>query len=333
MAIVIGLLLSIVVAIVPTIIYAFFIWWLDRYEREPGWLLTIAFLWGAIPAIIVSLIAELILDIPLSVLGQGLAYQVAGSGLGAPIIEELAKGLALLGILIIFRGEFDDVLDGIVYGALIGFGFAMTEDIFYFAATLFEKGFAGWGLVVFLRVVLFGLNHALFTAVTGVGLGIARLSKDTAVKVIAPLGGLAVAMTLHSIHNIGASLAEATYCLSFLGAFASDWAGVLILFVIIFMTWRKEKEWIIGELREEVGRTLSPADYAVISSYPRRLAVRWGALLRADFRRWRQAGQFMQTASELAFKKHQLRTYSDEGGARETIEKLRRQLIEAQRIS
>lgn len=326
MEIVLGILASVVVAVVPTALYALTVWWLDRYEREPGWLLLITFLWGAVPAIIVSLIAEVILDIPLSALGKGLAYDVAGAGFGAPLIEESAKALALLGVFFFYRREFDNVLDGIIYGALIGFGFAVTENFFYIVNSLLEGGLMQWSVVAFMRVILFGLNHALFTAATGAGLGLARLSKNGLVKVAAPLGGWAVAITLHAIHNIGASLTEATYCLSFLAAFASDWIGILVMFIIITLVWRQEKKWIVEELKEEVGLSLSAEEYALIVSWNQRLAARWGALLGADFRRWQQLGRLMQTATELAFKKYQLRAYGDEGGNQAIVDGLRQAL-------
>jgi hypothetical protein len=140
-----------------------------------------------------------------------------------------------------------------------------------------------------------------------------------------------IAITLHAIHNIGASLAEATYCLSFLAAFTSDWIGVLVIFIIIIMVWRQEKKWIVEELRDEVGVALSPEEYELVTSWGQRLAARWGALVGANFQRWRQLGKFMQTATELAFKKYQLRAYGDEGGNRALVDRLRQELKELPR--
>ena len=56
-------------ALIPTISYVLFVWWLDRYEKEPFWLLALAFLWGAIPAALVSIVLEIIFDIPIAALG------------------------------------------------------------------------------------------------------------------------------------------------------------------------------------------------------------------------------------------------------------------------
>ena len=45
------ILTAIVAAAIPTAIYSMLLWWLDRYEKEPPWLIAAAFLWGSLPAI------------------------------------------------------------------------------------------------------------------------------------------------------------------------------------------------------------------------------------------------------------------------------------------
>jgi len=65
------LLLCIVTAALPTAIYVLLLWRIDRYEREPIPLLTIAFLWGAVPAIAVSAIIEIATDTPVVAFSQG----------------------------------------------------------------------------------------------------------------------------------------------------------------------------------------------------------------------------------------------------------------------
>ena len=79
-------------ALIPTIIYIAFVWWLDQYEKEPLWLLALAFLWGAVPAAIVSVFLELVIDVPIAVLGgESLVADLASISVGAPLIEESAK--------------------------------------------------------------------------------------------------------------------------------------------------------------------------------------------------------------------------------------------------
>jgi len=129
-------------ALIPTAFYVLFVWWLDRYEKEPLWLLSLAFLWGAVPAAVLSVILEISFDALVQAIGgEGLLPSLVSVSVGAPLIEESAKGLALIGLVLIFHREFDDVLDGIVYGAMIGFGFALTENLVgYFLPILDAEG-------------------------------------------------------------------------------------------------------------------------------------------------------------------------------------------------
>jgi len=327
MEIILGVFLSLLAGVVPTAIYAAVIWWFDRYEKEPLWLLAVTFLWGAIPAIVLALIVELILGVPVSVLGEGLLADVVESGGVAPVIEEIAKAIALLGLFVFLRREFDNVLDGIIYGALVGFGFAMTENVLYFLGSLFTEGWAEWGMVVFLRAIVFGLNHAFFTSLTGAALGFARLSRMAWEKWLVPPFGLGLAIAFHALHNIGTSLAELS-CLTILFSLLTDWGGVLVVFVVILLAAQQEKKWITQELEEEVtSGVLSRADYALTASYRQRFVARWEALLGQSWQRWRQLGRLFHLATELAFKKYQLRAAGDGEDTRATIARLRNQIV------
>jgi RsiW-degrading membrane proteinase PrsW (M82 family) len=326
-----GFVLSVFISVVTTGLYVTLVWWLDRHEKEPLGLAAAAFLWGAVPAIVVSLIAELLLDVPLVALGEGLTYEMVSSSLVAPIVEEVIKAIALLGIFYFWRHEFDNVLDGIIYGSLVGFGFAMMEDLFYSLSSLSESGWGSWGMVLFLRTILFGLNHAFFTALTGIGLGYARLARERWKRWLAPLVGLGAAVTFHAIHNLGASLAEVS-CLAILFSFVADWGGVLVVVVIALVATRQEKQCIVVELRDEIpAGILSNREYRAASSYRQRLAIRWRALQAGNWRAWRQWGRLFHLLTELAFKKHQYRTLGDERGNVAIIVRLRRDIVALRR--
>ena len=332
MQILLGGVLSLGASGIATCLYAWLVWWLDHYEKEPWWLLALAFSWGAVPAVVLSAVIEIVFDIPISVLGPGLAYELAGSSLVAPVVEEMAKSLAIFAILLFFRREMDDVLDGIVYGAMVGLGFAFTENFFYFTQSLDQGGWVAWAGVLFMRAVIFGLNHAFFTGITGGALGYARQSKSLATRMLVPWLGLAAAITFHSIHNLGATLTQLT-CFGLLLSLLSDWSGLLMLALAIGLAWRQEKRWIQTQLESEVGSTLYPEMYELTASYGKRLAVQMRALLRGDVRVWRLSRQVTQTATELAFKKHQLATFGDESGNRQIADVLRAQLIALQQGS
>jgi hypothetical protein len=261
------------------------------------------------------------------VLGEGLLTDVVESGGVAPVIEEIAKAIALVGLFVFLRREFDSVLDGIIYGALVGFGFAMTENVLYFLSSLFAEGWVEWGMVVFLRSIVFGLNHAFFTSLTGAALGFARLSRAAWGKWLVPPLGLILAIAFHAIHNVGASLAELS-CMIILFSLLTDWGGVLLVFVVILLAAQQEKEWIIQELKEEVASgVLSQADYALTVSYRQRFLARWEALMGQGWQRWCQLGRLFYLATKLAFKKYQLRTADDGEDTKAAIAWLRNQIV------
>ncbi len=324
---VIGLLTVLILATVPMFFYAAVLWWFDRYEKEPWHLIAIAFLWGAIPAVIFSLISQIVLDTSLSELASpGWGTDLVSASLIAPFTEEPFKGLLLLLLLLAFRREIDSPLDGILYGGLIGFGFATTENFFYFLHAFGAGGVAGVVQLAGFRAFLFGLNHALFTGCTGLGIALARTSPRWAIKIAAPFLGLGAGITLHAIHNAGATLAGAA-CWPLLVSAVSDWGGVLMLFAILVWASVRERAWIVQHLREEVERgTISEADYHTIQSYWARVLERGRALLSGDVTRWWRLGKYFRLATELAFAKHRQTYFRQERETHQQILRLRRQL-------
>jgi RsiW-degrading membrane proteinase PrsW (M82 family) len=184
--------------------------WIDRWEPEPSRNLLFAFLWGAgfaaLSAILINSSASLVVD---QVLGRGNG-DVVGTIAVAPVVEEAAKGLFLVGLLIFRRREFDGVVDGIVYAGLVAAGFAYTENILYFGQAFADSaviGQSGGVLGIFiLRGVLSPFAHPLFTSMIGIGAGIASRSRTVAGKVVAVALGYAVAVVLHSLWNTSAIL-------------------------------------------------------------------------------------------------------------------------------
>jgi RsiW-degrading membrane proteinase PrsW (M82 family) len=311
-------LVSITAAVIPTVVYVWILWWFDRYEKEPRRLLLVAFVWGAVPAIIVSILAERMLGQPLAALSKG-TFEVVSRSVLAPVVEEVAKGLAVLMLFLFFRREFDDVLDGIIYGATIGFGFAMTENVFYFARSLTTIGAQGLTVTVLLRAFVFGLNHALFTSVLGAALGYARMAKVGCQRWVVALLGLLGAIGLHGIHNLFATLVQVA-CFGVLLGVISNWGGVLVVFVVMVLAWQQEKRWISAQLKAEVESGLiTLAEYEVIGSYRRRLAAQWQAWSRHGRSEARRLSKVHQLATELAFKLEQ--------GDERTAQKLRDQIV------
>jgi len=303
-------ILTILASVGPAVAYSLVVWWLDRYEKEPWGLLAATFIWGAIPAILLSLVAEFIMGVPFSGFLGEVASDVIQGSVVAPIVEESVKGLAILMIFLIFRREFDGVLDGIIYGALVGFGFAMTENALYFLGALMEGGAASWVALVFVRTLVFGLNHGLFSGIVGVGFGYAAMARGAWKRWLAPLVALVGAIAVHAVHNLSATLG-AQLCWPILISLVNDWGGVMVLAVIVFLSWGRERRWITMELGEEVSAaTLSQEEYEVAASYVGRVGAQRRAFSSGGMKAARRVRRLYQLVTELAFAKRRLRRAS-----------------------
>jgi len=329
MDVLIGLVVILFLAFVPMSLYAAVLWWLDRYEKEPLALMAAAFLWGAIPAVIFSIILQVLLDVPIyMVAGEGVGAELLLAGFVAPFTEEIFKGVALLLLLLLFRREMDSPLDGVLYGGLVGFGFATVENGLYFLGEFGLGGLGGVFELAFYRALVFGLNHAMFTGCTGLGIALARTSPRRQVRFLAPLLGLGAGIALHAVHNAGATL-SGSVCWPLLVSLLVDWGGVVTLLAIVLWTSARERAWIVRHLAEEVQvGTLSRRDYWIVQSYWRRVGERLRTLLGGDFRRWWLLGRYYRLATELAFAKHRLVTFGWEQDGVLRLERLRRELYE-----
>jgi RsiW-degrading membrane proteinase PrsW (M82 family) len=147
---------------------------LDLFEREPKLMLAGALLWGGV---IATSFAGYANEAWLSILGK-IAPDLAapwGAAIVGPGVEETLKLMGVVTLFLIASTEFDGVMDGFVYGALVGLGFTVVEDVSYFiqAAALAPGGVSQSGPVVdtfLIRVVGGGLyGHVLFTGLTGIG--------------------------------------------------------------------------------------------------------------------------------------------------------------------
>src|SRR5205085_902463 len=124
------------------------------------------------------------------------------TALSAGLFEELAKGLAVLLLFLAMRDEFDDVVDGIVYGAAVGLGFNFMESIAYmtYMVAIFGDG-AGAGAAGFQwysrQVLGLFFGHATYTALIGAGIGIARQLPSRGAQILAIASGWLIAIAAH----------------------------------------------------------------------------------------------------------------------------------------
>ena len=174
--------------------------WLDRYEPEPRSLLLLGLGWGAFVATSSALVLQIAGEFAFE------APRTFSGAVVAPLTEEAAKGLFILLLLWFRRHELDGILDGIVYAGMVGIGFAFTENILYLSAADVggdgQSGGIGGAIALFVvRGVFSPFAHPLFTAFTGIGIGIAVGSRTPAVRFFAPLAGFLLAVGAHAAWN------------------------------------------------------------------------------------------------------------------------------------
>ncbi|MFK7931102.1 MAG: PrsW family intramembrane metalloprotease [Myxococcota bacterium] len=180
--------------------------WLDRNEQEPWYLLATAWGWGAVIATGLSIVANTIFGlVAMGIIGDTSLAMAVTASVSAPLFEEITKGAALLAIYLFFRRDFDNVLDGLIYGALVGMGFAMMENFIYYTGPVIsgsETLATDWATLVFLRGVVTSVGtHACFTAMTGMGFGLFRVLRRGALRWLLPPLGLGFAMFAHFSWN------------------------------------------------------------------------------------------------------------------------------------
>lgn len=297
----VALLIGLVSATLPVPIYLLLVLWIDRYEAEPYWMLATAFFWGALVAVFFAFVlntAGAVMVILLT--NDAKAGETFGAVISAPIVEECAKAFILFIFFFWKKDEFDGVIDGIVYAAMVGLGFAMTENIQYYGRAVTQAGGEGLTLVFILRGAIAPFSHPMFTSLTGIGLGLARQSRNTFVKIVAPVCGLLAAISMHSIWNGSAVIFGGVgfilmYVVIMIPAF-------FIMFVVIGLALRREgqivREYLIPDFQ---GGLMTQQEYNQLGTLRGRMGSSFNALSKGGFRGWQACRQLNQTASELAF--------------------------------
>jgi RsiW-degrading membrane proteinase PrsW (M82 family) len=258
---------------------------LDLYEREPLSLVAAVFVWGAIAATTLSAIGNA---------GWGLALaRVADpefaarwtAALTAPFVEEILKGCGVVLIYLIARDEVDDVMDGFVYGAICGLGFAIVEDVFYFMAV-----FGGQPADVlegfWVRVVASGFyGPVLYTGLVGMAVGVVvsrRATEPLRHRLWVAAGLSALAIFAHFLWNSplltffpGEPWAGADYLLVVLATAVKGLPLLGFVALAVALARRREHRWLHDALAAEVGFDgISPEELRLLESPRRRRTAR-----------------------------------------------------------
>ncbi|WP_019547955.1 PrsW family glutamic-type intramembrane protease [Streptomyces sulphureus] len=224
---------------VPLLIAAFR--WLDAVEPTPWRNHLFAFAWGACAATLVALVTNGFATDWLAstvVVESSRQVDTLGATVVAPVVEELVKGAAVLLLFLFRRQHLTGVVSAIAVAGITAAGFAFTENILYLGtaydtdSSLGPDPVQGSATVAtfFIRIVLAPFAHPLFTALTGIGVGLlAALPRHRRVlRACAPVLGMLTAMLLHAIWNGSASFTDLTFLVVY---------GLFMMPVAAALTW------------------------------------------------------------------------------------------------
>jgi RsiW-degrading membrane proteinase PrsW (M82 family) len=182
-------LVTAVSAVVPSILLIWYFWARD-VQREPG-----RVLWATFGLGVLSVIPVVMVELPLGKLLERVADPYLQGTLdaffGASAPEEAFKLVVLLAYCDRQR-EFDEPMDGIVYGAVASLGFATLENVLY-------VGGAGLGVAA-LRALTAVPGHAFYGAILGYYVGQAKFFPAHRRRLIA--GGYLLAFLLHGLYDM-----------------------------------------------------------------------------------------------------------------------------------
>lgn len=206
---------------------------IDRWKPQPIILFPLCVLWGAVAAVIFTLIANAIGISLLGVVGFDATGPVFGAVVLAPVFEEITKGFLLVILILAASRYFEGPLDGFMYGSLIGAGFAFTENILYLTSAYNEGAAFGLVMTFVMRCLVSPLLHSAFTGVAGLTIGLAARRMSPWLAAVMWIPGLIAGMLLHGLWNLMASI---PYPPTGLGILLS--LGItLVLAVIIAACW------------------------------------------------------------------------------------------------
>jgi protease PrsW len=307
--------------ILQAVIYLLFIRAIDLYEREPLRYVIPVFLWGFAVATTVSLFFNTLFRLTLSSVTSARTASFFTAVVEAPVVEECSKGAALL--LIFFIAylarrrsglvEFSGVMDGIVYGSAVGFGFAIAEDLLY--------GLQFGPETFIVRRIFGGFAHASFTSLTGIGIGLIPWVHNRALKIILPMLGLSGAIFLHAAFNFTATVfGPVGYLVLFC---------VVLVYIVIIIVWLTiERRAIREELRDEVkAGTITSQEYAMLPSYFRMTGYYLGLIFTGRLLTWFRAHKLHSTAVDLALAKRLARRTGSPGSI-DRVRMLRRKILD-----
>ena len=291
-----------ILAMVPLGLCLLGLRWVDRWDPEPRVLLLLAVFWGAGASVAGSLlVGDIFTEVFFDPTGA-LNMDLFGAVIQAPIVEELAKGAGVLLIFWINRAHFDGPIDGIVYGGMVGAGFAFTENILYFADSYLGAAAPEELATVFVLRGLFSpFAHVMFTAWTGFALGMCAERGARRRWPLYLLLGLMPAMIGHFLWNGGIGILFSDFLSFYFMLQVPLFVASIVAVLLLQRAERKLTRLRLDEYR--ASGWFTAAEVTMFATRAgRRQARRWASAIG----RRRIMKDFTSTAMNLAAVRHRI---------------------------
>ncbi len=285
-----------IVAFAPVPFYLFAVFWIDRFDPEPGWAIVASFAWGGLVAILVSFVMNTLFGTTMGEIAGAQQGSTLSAIISAPIFEEGSKGIFLLVLMLFLRKEFDGIVDGIFYACVIALGFATFENILYYGGQFLKGGIGALISNVFVRGILSPFAHALFTSMIGLGCGLARESHNKMLRLLGPPAGYVFAMILHGFWN---AIASATGGIGYYIAYIFVWVPLFLIFVGgVIAVVRREQKIIKRTLLPQIDQNvITKEQYDIVTSLKNRTA--WVLSSFSDMTKLNRRRRFLRYTTKL----------------------------------
>jgi len=324
---------ALALAVIVAAIYLVVLRLVDLNEKEPLWALAVALLLGALAASV----AGVTVDDSFRELDRW----------GEAITDEVAKVIALVAALAVLeavgrvRGwsEVNGLVDGIVYGAAVGLGYATGEAFVREAAigtaAIDTAQGAGGGSLLW-TTLLHGLAQGVFGAILGAGFGLAVDARTPLRLVGAPVAALVAAVLFHVGY---VAVGEAGSLDPGGAAQLRSWLVLLLPLALvaaaIAYALGRERTAIGDELADEAASgTVTEADLDLLLRPGARRARYAGRVARGDVAGWLELRAVHNRQVQLAMTERRLRDAHDEerrAGLQAEVDRLRVAILEHKR--
>lgn len=314
------------------VVYFWVVRVLDMNEKEPLWAMTLLFVLGglaslALPVLVPPEVLELRLT-PSAVVKELARFGAAGFGIYALTVYGRIRGWQ----------EFNGTMDGVVYGACAGLGFAVAAEVraeVLFGAVPLPGAstslFAGFG-----RIALRGLADGMLGAIVGAGIGAATEARSPVLRAALPVVALGAAVVAHIGYVTlahGNALGGAS---GLIRSYIAMGLPVAALALTVLFALSAERAAIRRQLpAEQQAGVITAEELATVQSVLARTRLYWGQLLRGRVTRWSRLRALHNRQVQLALVKDKAARQADPAARLELeqdVDRLRRHVLECRRM-